>query len=124
MLLRDEITLEGESFRRLYDLELVRRQHALFTMTWTAIHPITNRSPLSGATPASLAAADTEIVVSLLGLDETFAQTVHARHVYTARDIVWGAQFVEVLSRLPDGQRRIDYARFHDVVSVEKGVMS
>jgi len=124
VLLRDEITLEGESFRRLYDLELVRRQHALFTMTWTAIHPITDQSPLTGATPASLAAADTEIVVSLIGLDETFAQTVHARHVYTARDIVWGAQFVEVLSRLPDGQRRIDYARFHDVVGVETEVMS
>ena len=29
-----------------------------------------------------------EVVVSLIGLDETFAQTVHARHVYTARDIV------------------------------------
>jgi len=118
VLARDEITQEGESFRRLYDLELTRRQHALFTLTWTAVHPLTAQSPLAGATPASLAATDTEIIVSLTGLDETYEQTVHARYVYTAGDIVWGARFVDVLSRLPDGQRRIDYPRFHDVVHV------
>jgi inward rectifier potassium channel len=119
VLARDEITPEGEPFRRLHDLELTRRQHALFTMTWTAVHPITAQSPLAGATPTSLAAADTEIIVSLIGLDETFAQTVHARYTYTACDIVWGARFVDVLSRLPDGQRRIDYPRFHDVVRID-----
>jgi inward rectifier potassium channel len=119
VLARDEITPEGEPFRRLHDLELTRRPHALFTMTWTAIHPITAQSPLVGATPASLAAADTEIIVSLIGLDETFAQTVHARYSYTTRDIVWEARFVDVLSRLTNGQRRIDYLRFHDVVGVD-----
>ncbi|HJY84310.1 MAG TPA: transposase, partial [Candidatus Binatia bacterium] len=119
VLTRDEITREGEPFRRLHDLELTRRQHALFTMTWTAVHPITAQSPLADATPASLAAADTEIIVSLIGFDETFAQTVHARYSYTARDIVWRGQFVDVLSRLPDGQRRIDYPRVHDVFRVD-----
>jgi inward rectifier potassium channel len=119
VLARDELTPEGESFRRLHDLELIRRQHALFALTWTAVHPITARSPLAGVTPASLAAADTEIIVSLIGFDETFSQTVHVRHSYTVRDIVWGARFVDVLSRLPNGQRRIDYARFHDVVRVD-----
>jgi len=119
VLARDEVTPEGESFRRLYDLELTRRQHALFTLTWTAVHPLTARSPLADATPASLAAADTEIIVSLMGLDETYEQTVHARYVYTARDIVWGARFVDVLSRRPDGQWQIDYPRFHDVIRID-----
>jgi len=68
VLARNEVTPEGESFRRLYDLELTRRQHALFTLTWTAVHPLIARSPLADATPASLAAADTEIIVSLTGL--------------------------------------------------------
>jgi len=90
VLARDEFTPEGESFRQLHDLELIRSQHTLFALTWTAVHPITAQSPLAGATPASLAAADTEIIVSLIGFDETFSQTVHARYSYTARDIVWG----------------------------------
>src|SRR5262249_39564035 len=116
---RDEVTPEGESFRRLYDLELTRRHHALFTLTWTAVHPLTAQSPLAGATSASLAAADTEIIVSLTGLDETYEQTVHARYVYAASDLVWGARFVDVLSRRPDGQRWIDYPRFHDIIRVD-----
>jgi len=119
VLARDEFTPEGESFRRLHDLELIRHQHALFTLTWTAVHPITARSPLAGATPASLAAADTEIIVSLIGFDEIFSQTVHARYAYTARDLVWGARFVDVLTRLPTGQRRIDHPRFHDIMRVD-----
>jgi inward rectifier potassium channel len=62
---------------------------------------------------------DNDPTHSLIGFDETFAQTVHVRYSYTARDIVWGGQFVDVLSRLPDGQRRIDYPRFHDVVRID-----
>jgi len=98
---------------------MLRSQHALFALSWTAIHPITERSPLYGATPASLAAAETEIIVSLTGLDETFSQTVHARHSYVPEEIVWNARFVDILSRLPDGRRVVDYTHFHDVVPVD-----
>ena len=100
--------------RRFHDLELTRRQTALFALSWTAIHPITPSSPLHGSTPASLAAVDAEIVVSLLGIDEHFSQTVHARHRYRAVDIVWNARFADILYR--DGRRAIDYTRFHDVI--------
>ena len=116
VLARNETTLEGESLRRLYDLEMMRAQNALFALTWTAIHPLTADSPLHRATPQSLAAEEAEIIVSLTGLDETFSQTVHARHSYVAEEIAWGARFVDILSRLPDGRRRVDYTRFHDVM--------
>ena len=111
-----ETTAEGEVIRRLLDLEMARAQNALFALSWTAIHPITAGSPLYRATRESLAAEEAEVIVSLTGLDESFAQTVHARHSYTATDIIWGARFVDILSRAPDGRRRIDYTHFHDVV--------
>ncbi len=116
VLARNEITAEGELIRRLSDLQLLREQHALFALSWTVIHPLTGTSPFAGATPASLAALEGEIIVSLTGLDETFSQTVHARHSYTADEIVWDARFVDILSRLPDGRRRVDYTHFHDVI--------
>jgi inward rectifier potassium channel len=116
VLARNEVTAESEAMRRFHDLALARRQSALFTLSWTAIHPIADGSPLRGATPASLAAADAEIVVSLLGLDEHFSQTVHARHRYRAADIVWGARFADILR----GQGHIDYTRFHDVVPLSR----
>jgi inward rectifier potassium channel len=111
-----ETTLEGEVVRRLHDLELLRAEHALFVLSWTAIHPLTERSPLFGASRESLAAREAEIIVSLSGHDESFAQTVHARHSYVVGDIVWNARFVDILETTPDGRRVIQYAHFHDVV--------
>jgi inward rectifier potassium channel len=114
VLARNETTAEGDRMRRFHDLELARRQSALFALSWTAIHPITAASPLRDATPASLAAADAEVVVTLLGFDDHFAQTVHARHRYRADEILWNARFADIL--FTDGGRRVDYARFHDVL--------
>jgi inward rectifier potassium channel len=115
-LARTETTIEGERVRRFYDLELARTRTPLFMLTWTVIHPITEQSPLHGATRESLLASDGEIIVSVMGVDETFSQVIHARYAYLADDIVWGARFADIMSLLPDGRRHVDYARFHDVV--------
>jgi inward rectifier potassium channel len=116
VLARDETTAEGERVRRFHDLELSRRQNAIFSLTWTAIHPITPSSPLYGATADMLTASDAVVVASVTGFDEAFAQTVHARHSYAAAEVIWGARFADILSVGPTGERRIDYTRFHDVV--------
>jgi len=116
VLAREETTLEGDRMRRFHDLTLLRPRSTLFALSWTAIHPITERSPLRGATSDSLGATQAEIVVSLMGYDESLAQTVHARHRYQPGDIAWGARFADILVTEPGGARRIDYARFHDVV--------
>ena len=115
VLARDETTAEGETMRRFHDLALVRDRNPLFALTWTAIHPITATSPLFGATPEGLAAMGAEVVASLVGIDETVSQTIHARHTYAAADLAWGARLRDILRRLPDGRRQVDYARFHDV---------
>ena len=116
VLARNETTPEGESMRRFYDLELSRRQSALFTLSWTAIHPITARSPLHGETLTTLQAADAELIVSLLGFDDHFFQTVHARYQYRPEQVVWNARFVDILTPVPGGRPLVDYAHFHDVV--------
>jgi inward rectifier potassium channel len=119
VLARSEVTREGIPLRRFYDLVLQRQRTAIFALTWTAIHPIDEHSPLFGQTPESLAAAEAELIASLTGIDETFSQTVHARWSYIASDLRWGARFVDILSRSPDGRRRVDYTRFHEVVPIE-----
>ena len=100
----------------MHDLELVRRLNPIFPNTWTVVHPITESSPLRDATPASLEADEVRIVVSVIGLDESYSQTVHARHRYAPRDIVWHARFADILVRGPDGRRSVDYAHFHEVL--------
>ena len=116
VLSRWEMTREGETMRRFYDLDLARSRNALFSLSWTVIHPIVEQSPLFGATAASLKASRSMIVASLVGMDESFLQNVHVRYVWTADEIAWGMRFVDVLQELPDGSFLIDYSRFDDVV--------
>jgi inward rectifier potassium channel len=112
--LRNTVTKEGERFRKIDDLVLARQTSPAFIMTWTALHPITPGSPLYGMTAESLAGSDLEILVTLMGLDETLAQTIHARHSYVAREIIFGAKLSDVLKTLPNGRRVVDLAAFHD----------
>jgi inward rectifier potassium channel len=116
VLSRWETTREGESMRRFYDLALSRARNALFSLSWTVIHPIVEGSPLLGETAASLKASRSMIIASLVGMDESFLQNVHVRYVWVADEIVWGMRFADVLHELPDGTFLIDYSRFDDVV--------
>lgn len=102
--------------RRVHDLKLVRSQNPVFSLSWTAMHPIDEHSPLYGATPETLAEAETAIVITLTGLDETVSQTVHARHTFAVQEILWNMRFADILLRMPHGHRYIDYTRFHDVI--------
>ncbi len=121
MLVRTERTAEGDEVRRLTDLRLVRAQHALFALTWTAVHPIDEASPLRGEDPRSLAAKEAVLVVSFSGFDENLATTVHARHTYRADQILFHRRLADVLVRGRGGERIIDYRRFHEVEPVGEG---
>jgi inward rectifier potassium channel len=116
VLLLDETTAEGDFMRRQIDVPLVRSRSSLFALTWTALHRIDDTSPFFGTTALTeLAARQGELLLSLQGYDERFAQIIHARHRYGIDDVVVGARFADVLSSLPDGTRVIDYHRFHQI---------
>jgi inward rectifier potassium channel len=115
-LVRDEVSAGGERIRRSHDVLLRRQRSLIFSLTWLAVHPIGPDSPLHGATPESLAASTTALIVSLTGLDEHLGQLVHARHAYAADQILFDRRFVDVLSTQADGSRLVDYRKFHDVV--------
>jgi inward rectifier potassium channel len=119
--LREERTAEGDTIRRVHDLALMRSESAAFALTWTIVHPITPGSPLHGETARSLREQRADVMVSLTGLDEGLAQTIHARHGYAAEALAWDARLADILSTAPDGTRVIDYRRFHDVEPLEAG---
>lgn len=115
-LTRDEVNAEGQFMRRVHDLKLVRSQNPMFSLSWTAMHQIDEYSPLYGATPETLAAAETTIVITLSGIDETVYQTIYTRHIYATHEILWNMRFADILLMMPDGQRHVDYSHFHDVI--------
>ncbi len=117
-LLRDEVTAEGQFMRRFYDLKLVRSQTRTFALSWMVMHHIDESSPLYGATSESLEEAETDIIVTLTGIDETVSQTVHARHYYMTEEILWNMRFVDIFTKKPDGRRVLDLNRFNEVTPV------
>jgi inward rectifier potassium channel len=118
-LLRDEVTTEGQYIRRIRDLALVRNQSPSFSLSWLALHPINESSPLYGVTPEALVETNSTIIVTLSGVDETVTQMMYARHTYAPQDILWNYRFVDLVYKAPDGDRYLDYKHFHDVVPLE-----
>jgi inward rectifier potassium channel len=114
-LARQTVTLEGRAWRRFQDLAVTRQRSPLFALSWTIMHPLDEASPLYGANAESLRAEDAEIIVVISGVDDTFAQRIHARHTYGAADILWDKEFESVLTVEPDGRWVLDYRKFHDV---------
>ena len=102
--------------RDFVQLELERSNVVFFPLTWTVVHPITERSPLHGLTDQDLRAQEAEFLVLLNGFDETFSQTVHTRSSYVAEDVIWGAKFRSVFNP-PDGDGTvsIDIRRLDEI---------
>jgi inward rectifier potassium channel len=123
-LLRDEVTREGASMRRFYDLKLARSRTPVFAMSFLAMHPLDTDSPLFGATSADLEAMEAELLVTVTGLDETMGQTVHARVSYLPEEVLFGQRYRNIFGLTPDGTRAIDYRQFHQTESVGDHVRS
>jgi inward rectifier potassium channel len=116
MLVRTERTREGVIFYRMHDLNLTRDRSPAIARSWTVLHPIDASSPLYGATPETLARDEADLMLTVVGIDETSAQNVHARHTYRYDQVCWGARHADMLSELPDGRLELDMRKFHHVV--------
>lgn len=115
-LLRNEVTQEGERIRRFHFLKLERDRSPAFVLSWLVIHPIDEASPLFGLTADQLAAAETTFVVTMTGLDERIAQTVHMRHLYNSADVRFDHRFVDIFYQTTAGENVTDLNHMDDVV--------
>src|SRR5262249_43276251 len=120
-IIRTTVTQEGEIVRRVLDLHLVRSQTPAFILTWTGMHIIDEHSPLFGFSAAELRSQETQLLVTGIGHDDTFASTIHARYAYTADEIVWNMRFVDVIQNGPNSGRIVDYTRFHEMEPMPSG---
>jgi inward rectifier potassium channel len=62
-------------------------------LTWTIVHPIDPESPFWGKTAGELARLQAEALILIKAYDDTFSQTVRARHSYRHDEIAWGRKF-------------------------------
>ena len=71
-----------------------------------------------GLTVESMERLHAQILVSLTGVDETVEGTLHARHLYAARNIMFDRRFVDVIHMGNDGHRYLDYTYFHETIAI------
>jgi inward rectifier potassium channel len=115
-LLRMEVSLEGQSLRRFYELALFRNEHPALALSWTLYHVLDETSPLYGQNPGDFEASDLSLVVVVTGYDVVAAQNVHGRKAYDYSDVRFGHRYADIIGTSDDGRLRIDYSRFHQTL--------
>ena len=115
-VMTDVTSPEGHSMRRLLDLDLVRKQSPLFTLSWTVMHVVDENSPLHGIDWKDPGGRFMGLIAIMTGHDSTYAQTTHARHIYYPENVRYGHRFVDVISTMDDGRIMVDYTKFHRTI--------
>ncbi len=118
-LSRSENKPDGTLIRKYYGLNLERSKVAFFPRDWTLVHPVTTESPLFGCTPEELEKTDTEILISLQAMDDTFAQSVHDRFSYRYEEILWGRKFPVMFTVNQNGTLLVDLDKLDETEEAE-----
>ena len=114
----------GRRERNFYPLSLERSSVDLFTLHWTIVHPITEDSPLKGATPDSLRDAQAELLVLVNAHEETFSTRVTTRASYWWDEIRWDAKFASIFASSAEEVLAIDVERLDRLERLEPGTTS
>ena len=108
----------GAASRRAYaQLKLERPQVLFLPLTWTVVHPIDNESPFWGKTAADLDRLQAEVLILLKGYDDTFNQTVIARHSYRHDELRWNARFAPAFFVDPNGDLVLELRKVGELAS-------
>jgi inward rectifier potassium channel len=105
---------DGQYFRSITELPLLRRESPVFMLSWTIFHRIDETSPLSALAPDDYARLNASFVVIIDGFDESSAQMIRARYEYSRADLRFGERYVDILAQAEDGRMTLDYGKFHD----------
>ena len=88
------VDLVDGKLQRNYNLLRLERPGVLFLpLSWTVVHPIDEDSPLWGKTAEDISRLQAEVLILVKGYDDTFSQTVLARHSYRHDEILWNRRF-------------------------------
>ena len=86
-------SVDGKLQRNYKMLRLERPGVLFLPLSWTVVHPIDEDSPLWGKTAEDIVRLQAEVLILVKGYDDTFSQTVLARHSYRHDEILWNRRF-------------------------------
>jgi inward rectifier potassium channel len=112
--------LNGKLVRRFQILNLETSKISFLAMTWTIVHPIDENSPLRNLTYEELSKIDTEFMVSIKAIDDTYVQQVYNRSSYKWNDVVFDAKFESTLFTDASGKTGIDLTKLSNYIQINQ----
>jgi inward rectifier potassium channel len=106
---------DGKHSRRFHPLTLEREQVMFMPLHWVVVHPIDQESPLRHVAREDLLMSGAEFLILLVGMDETYSQTVHVRSSYKADEVLWDAKFVDMYRPPENGLVSVDLSKISDI---------
>lgn len=113
----------GVMTNKFYSLELELNKINALTLSWTLVHPITERSPLYKFTQEDFASIHGEILVFIKTFDDMYSNTVAARTSYTFKEVLYGAKFDPMYNRSKDNSKttlHLDKLNSHQAINFEQ----
>jgi inward rectifier potassium channel len=114
ILVRSDITVEGEEIRRFIPLKLTFDHLITFPAVLTLRHAIDQASPLCGMTAQDFERCDVRILVSIVAIDTVIPAPIESAGDYNHDHIEWGRRFVEIYQENQQHQWTVDYGRIDE----------
>jgi len=111
------VELVDGKLQRNYKMLRLERPGVLFLpLSWTVVHPIDEDSPLWGKNADDMARMQAEILILVKGYDDTFSQTVLARHSYRHDEFLWNRRFAPAFFVDDEGDLVLELKKVGEVV--------
>jgi inward rectifier potassium channel len=118
LLMRSELTKEGEDIRRFYPLRLEFDHLISLPAALTLRHVIDEASPLHDLTAEDLKLADSRMLVSIVCVDPVIQAPVQSQTEYVHEQIAWNRRFAEIYTEDAVGRYTVDYSKFDDTIEL------
>jgi inward rectifier potassium channel len=118
LLMRSELTKEGEDVRRFYPMRLQFDHLINFPAALTLRHVIDETSPLFGLTQQDLKLADSRMLASVVCVDPVIQAPVQNQAEYLHEQIAWNRRFAEIYTEDSAGRYTVDYGKFHETLDI------
>jgi inward rectifier potassium channel len=118
ILVRTDVTIEGEEIRRFVPLKLTFDHLIAFPAVLTLRHRMDETSPLYGMTAEDFQRLDVRIIVSIVAVDTVIPAPIQSAGDYNHDHIQWGWRFVEIYHENKEHQWTVDYGKIDETEEI------
>jgi inward rectifier potassium channel len=114
ILVRTDVTAEGEEIRRFFPLKLTFDHLIAFPVALTLRHRMDETSPLYGMSPEDFQRLDVRFLVSIVAIDTVIPAPLQSSRDYNYDQVEWGRRFVEIYQENQEHQWTVDYGKIDE----------